>query len=364
MRDGGIVFVVPITVLITLLVLGFTPTYAAGVSILAVVGASWLTPRPMGPGAILDALALGSRNMITTGLLLVAVGLIVNVIAMTGVGNTLSLMIQSWAGGSLLLALLLVAIASLVLGMGLPVTAAYIVLATLSAPALYNLMAHAQVVELIAAGNALPETTRAMLMLAAPEQLRLIGQPMSIPQAEGLLDALRALDPSLVVGLYEQMLDPVLLTGLLLSAHMIIFWLSQDSNVTPPVCLTAYAAAAIAGTNQMRTGLTAWKLAKGLYIVPLLFAFTPLLHGDWSAALTIFAFALLALYAFAAAFQGWLAAPLNWLERLLLAAAALLLLWPGALWLQIAGTALFLALYVLGRSQRNRRGHANDCIPR
>ena len=47
-------------------------------------------PRKMGPRDILDALALGSRNMVTTGLLLVAVGLVVNVIAMTGVGNTLS----------------------------------------------------------------------------------------------------------------------------------------------------------------------------------------------------------------------------------------------------------------------------------
>ena len=54
---------------------------AAGVAILAVVAASWLTPRKMGPRAVLDALALGSRNMITTGLLLVVVGLIVNVIA-------------------------------------------------------------------------------------------------------------------------------------------------------------------------------------------------------------------------------------------------------------------------------------------
>ncbi|MGB5834406.1 MAG: TRAP transporter fused permease subunit [Thiohalocapsa sp.] len=349
MRDGGVVFVVPITVLITLLVVGFTPTYAAGVAILSVVGASWLTPRRMGPRAILDALALGSRNMISTGLLLVAVGLIVNVIAMTGVGNTLSLMIQSWAGGSLLLALLLVAIASLVLGMGLPVTAAYIVLATLSAPALYNLMAHAQVVELIAAGTALPETTRVMLLLAAPEQLALIGQPVSTPQAEALLDALRALDPSLVVGLYDQMLDPVLLTGLLLSAHMIIFWLSQDSNVTPPVCLTAYAAAAIAGTDQMRTGLTAWKLAKGIYIVPVLFAYTPILHGDWPAALTIFAFALVALYAFAAAFQGWLVVPLGWVVRFLLCAAATLMLWPGPFWLHAAGVLLFLLLYAWSR---------------
>lgn len=356
MRNGGIVFIVPIAVLIALLVLGFTPTYAAGVAILAVIAASWLTPlaqqRRMRPRAILDALALGSRNMIATGLLLVAVGLIVNVIAMTGIGNTLSLMIQSWAGGSLLLALVLVAIASLILGMGLPVTAAYIVLATLSAPALYNLMAHAQLVELLAAGSPLPQAANAMLMLAAPDRLASLGQPMSVAEAEGLLNALRTLDPALVVGLYDQMLDPALLTGLLLSAHMIIFWLSQDSNVTPPVCLTAYAAAAIAGTDPMRTGFMAWKLAKGLYIVPVLFAFTPLLYGDWSTGLSIFAFALLALYAFAAAFQGWLGTQLGPVERLLLAAAGLLLLWPGSFWLHVVGSMLLVLVALWGHRSR------------
>ncbi|MGB5668940.1 MAG: TRAP transporter fused permease subunit, partial [Sedimenticolaceae bacterium] len=85
MKEGGIVFVLPITVLIAMLVYGFTPTYAAGVSIVAVIISSWLTPRKMGIKEVVDALALGSRNMITTGLLLVAVGLVVNVIAMTGV---------------------------------------------------------------------------------------------------------------------------------------------------------------------------------------------------------------------------------------------------------------------------------------
>jgi TRAP-type uncharacterized transport system fused permease subunit len=62
----------------------------------------------------------------------------------------------------------------------------------------------------------------------------------------------------------------------LLSAHLIIFWLSQDSNLTPPVCLAAFAAAAIAKTPPMETGLVSWKIGKGLYIIPLLFAFTPL----------------------------------------------------------------------------------------
>jgi TRAP-type uncharacterized transport system fused permease subunit len=340
--------------LILLLIAGFTPTYAAGVAILAVIAASWLTPQKMGLRAILDALALGSRNMITTGLLLVVVGLIVNVIAMTGVGNTLSLMIQSWAGGSLILALLLIAVASLVLGMGLPVTAAYIVLATLSAPALYQLLAHAEVVEMIASGTPLPESGRAMVLLAAPDQAPQLGQPMTSAAAAALLDGLRALDPSLVSGLYAEMLDPALITGLLLSAHMIIFWLSQDSNVTPPVCLTAYAAAAIAGTDQMRTGFTAWKLAKGLYIVPLLFAYTPLLHGDWIAALTIAAFAALALFALAAAFQGWLSRPLQAIERVALALAAAMMLWPGSLWVQATGVVLLAGLLLLG-PKRTRR---------
>jgi len=357
MKQGGVVFLVPIAVLIALLVSGFTPTYAAGVAILTVIGISWLTPRKMGPRAILDALAQGSRNMITTGLLLVAVGLVVNVIAMTGVGNTLSLMIQQWAGGSLLLAVILVALASLVLGMGLPVTAAYIVLATLSAPALNNLMAEAKVVELIASGVQLPEAVNAVMMLAAPDQLGLLGQPMSTEQAGAVIGALRAVDPSLVTSLYDQMLSPTLLVGLLLSAHMIIFWLSQDSNVTPPVCLTAFAAAAIAGTSQIRTGFTAWKLAKGLYIMPLLFAYTPFLYGDSLLVAQIFVFTLIGLYAFAAAFQGHLETDHGWPLRLLLGSVAIALLWPGAEYLHWGGCIAFALLFLWDR-RRSRKSVA------
>jgi TRAP transporter 4TM/12TM fusion protein len=346
MKQGGVVFILPISVLITLLVIGFTPTYAAGIAILSVVGASWLTPRKMGPRAILDALALGSRNMITTGLLLVAVGLIVNVIAMTGIGNTLSLMIQQWAGGNLLLALLLVTLASLVLGMGLPVTAAYIVLATLSAPALYNLMADIKVIELIASGSPLPEAMQAMVMLAAPDQAARLGQVMSTQEARTVLESLRAVDPSLLISLYEQMLDPLLITSILLSAHMIIFWLSQDSNVTPPVCLTAFAAAAIAGTPQLRTGFTAWKLAKGLYIMPLLFAYTPFLYGDWFVATEIFFFSMIGLYVFAAAFQGHLETDHPLPLRLLLGAIAIMLLWPNATLLHWLGLIAFAIIFI------------------
>lgn len=65
-----------------------------------------------------------------------------------------------------------------------------------------------------------------------------------------------------------------------LGAHMIIFWLSQDANITPPVCLAAYAAAGIAGASPMKTGLSALKYAKIIYLVPLLIIYTPLIDGS------------------------------------------------------------------------------------
>ena len=61
----------------------------------------------------------------------------------------------------------------------------------------------------------------------------------------------------------------------LIAAHMIVYWFSQDSNITPPVCVAAYAGAAIAGADPWKTGWTSFKFAKLLYVVPLLFAFTP-----------------------------------------------------------------------------------------
>jgi TRAP transporter 4TM/12TM fusion protein len=61
----------------------------------------------------------------------------------------------------------------------------------------------------------------------------------------------------------------------IIAAHMIVYWFSQDSNITPPVCVAAYAGAAIAGSDPWKTGWTSFKFAKLLYVMPLLFAFTP-----------------------------------------------------------------------------------------
>jgi TRAP-type uncharacterized transport system fused permease subunit len=86
---------------------------------------------------------------------------------------------------------------------------------------------------------------------------------------------------------------------------MLIFWYSQDANVTPPVCLAAYTAAGIAGSRPLETGLESWKLAKGLYLIPLLFIYTPILfEGPAWQVIETAAIGLLGLYCFATACFG------------------------------------------------------------
>ncbi|MEN3793764.1 TRAP transporter fused permease subunit [Fulvimarina sp. MAC3] len=339
-KEGGASFIIPIVVLIGLLASGFTPTYAAVIGIVAVIASSWLTTRPMGPRQIWEALEFGTRNMITSAVLLCAVGLVVNVIATAGVGNTFSLMITNWSGGVLLIAIILIALASLVLGMGLPVTAAYIVLATLSAPALAGMIQDLWMVDMIAAGN-FPDSAVPIVMLGAPEAASQLGSAMSYGAAQDLVASL----PLAVSEQLRNMLVPATVaTTALLSAHMIVFWLSQDSNVTPPVCLAAFTAAAIAKSPPMATGVASWKLAKGLYIVPVLFAYTPLLSGDWGQALTIFAFAVFGIYALAAALQGCMESRLNIGLRLLAGAAGIACLWPFSVIVNIIGVIATVAI--------------------
>jgi TRAP transporter 4TM/12TM fusion protein len=358
-RNAGASFVIPIILLIVLLVMGYSPTYAAVFGIGAVVVSSWLTRHPMGPRAVLEALAMGSRNMVLTAILLCSVGLVVNVVVTAGVGNTFSLMIAEWSGGNILIAIILIALASLVVGMGLPVTAAYIVLATLSAPALASMISDANVAALLAE-TGIPAAVAPILMLAAPDLANLVGQPLPLGEATRLV---AELPPELRFALRDQLLSPEIVMTALLSAHMIIFWLSQDSNVTPPVCLAAFTAAAIAKSPPMYTGLMSWKIAKGLYIVPVLFAYTPILSGDWLAALHVFAFATIGIYGIAAALQGCMEAPLNPLLRALAFLAGVASVWPGSWTVDVAGAVGVLLLLAWSVRVDRRRMLASAAEP-
>ncbi|MFC3853555.1 TRAP transporter permease [Salinispirillum marinum] len=140
----------------------------------------------------------------------------------------------------------------------------------------------------------------------------------------------------------------------IIAAHMIVYWLSQDSNITPPVCVAAYAGAAIAGADPWKTGWTSFRFAKMLYVMPILFAYVPaiLLDGTAWEIIQAFVSATLGTIAFGAFAMGYLRYKTNVLTWLLLGAATVLLYWPTMVtdafglaliaiiwWLQRNGTA-------------------------
>ena len=138
----------------------------------------------------------------------------------------------------------------------------------------------------------------------------------------------------------------------LVAAHMVIFWLSQTSNVTPPIALAAFAGAGIAGARPMGAAFEAVKLAKGLFIVPLMMVYSPLLltgENGWGSALQGAAWCALLVVALAIAVEGYGYKRLRTWQRWLAVLAAALLIYPG-LATRLAGTAL-----VLGVLLHNRR---------
>jgi len=79
----------------------------------------------------------------------------------------------------------------------------------------------------------------------------------------------------------------------LIAAHMIVYWLSQDSNITPPVCIAAFAGATIAKANMWKTAFSAFKFAKFLYLGPFLFGYVPAFSLDGSTMDIVKAFILI-----------------------------------------------------------------------
>ena len=129
-------------------------------------------------------------------------------------------------------------------------------------------------------------------------------------------------------------------------AHMIVFWYSQDANVTPPVSLASFAGAGVAGANPMKTAFTSWKLAKGLYIIPIIMAYRPLLGMGknyelmhWEVGLAIL-ITTLGLIAFASGLERYFLRKATWLETILFWLAAAGLFWP-EYWADVAGFIAF-----------------------
>jgi len=134
----------------------------------------------------------------------------------------------------------------------------------------------------------------------------------------------------------------------LIIAHLVVFWYSQDSNVTPPIALAGFAGAAIAGSKPMETSVQAWKFAKGLYLIPVFMVYNPeiILGGPVMAVLWAGVIATLALAAFAAAIEGWLFAPMDAVSRLLVVPAMIAVFHPDYA-VEAVGAAVLLAVLVM-----------------
>ena len=274
--------VTPLALIVVLMLVGKSAGFSAVMAIASCVLVSWFTPEnKMGWREIRNAMIEGARNTLIIGATVGVIGIIVGTISLSGIGLKFSDIIISLSGGYLPVAILLIGIASLVLGMGVPVTAAYLITAVLTVGSVSNMIAMQQ-----------------------------FGMPLS--------------DMEITKGMVENV------AWVMIASHMIVYWFSQDSNITPPVCVAAYAGAAIAGADPWKTGWTSFKFAKFLYIGPFLFAYSKgfLLSGTPLEIIITFVTITMATVAFGSLTMGYLSCGMNPAEWVILAVATVILFFP------------------------------------
>jgi TRAP transporter 4TM/12TM fusion protein len=270
----------PLVIIVYMMLRGFSPGFAAVLATLSCVVVSWFSPENrMGWSKIYEAMVEGARNTLIIGATVGVIGVIVGSIELTNIGLRFTEIIFQLSNGILPLAILFIGLASLVLGMGVPVTAAYLITAVLTVPAMSEMLA-----------------------------------THSFGMSVGNLEA---------ANLHAY-------TWTLLASHMVVYWFSQDSNITPPVCVAAYAGAAIAGSDPWKTGWTSFKFAKMIYLGPFLFAYSPafLLNGTPLEIFLTFLTTALGTVTFSALTMGYLYCPTNAIEWIVAAVGTVLLLFP------------------------------------
>ncbi|MEM9781633.1 MAG: TRAP transporter fused permease subunit [Pseudomonadota bacterium] len=131
-----------------------------------------------------------------------------------------------------------------------------------------------------------------------------------------------------------------------LVAHFFVFYYAVVSAITPPVALAAYAGAAIAGAEPMRTSIASFRVGLAAFVVPFMFFYSPglLFEAPWYEILRNACTALVGVYLLAAAVQGWFAGPAGPVVRLILLLAALLMI-AGDWRTDIAGLLLIATLF-------------------
>lgn len=277
--------VIPLVILVATIMQGYTPYLAAFNGIIACVLVGLLNPlQRMTLRDLWEALETGAKYALAVGVAAAAVGIVVGVITLTGAAFRLSFMVtqaaQNLAGSVLpLLSWLPFELASL-RGLALFFTLVFVALTC------------------IAMGAGVPTTALYIVLaaIAAPAVTQL-GVPA-------------------------------------IAAHLFIFYYGLLADLTPPVCVAAYAAAGIAGANPFRTGLTAFRLGSAKALVPFVFAYSPAMlivapGFAWGDFLLVTISCAVGVCALGAALTGYAFAPLGWLARAPLLAASVLMIAPG-----------------------------------
>ena len=136
----------------------------------------------------------------------------------------------------------------------------------------------------------------------------------------------------------------------MIAAHFFVFYFGIVADLTPPVALAAYAGAAIAQANPMKTAVTATKLAIGAFIVPYVFALNPAMMfinttGVFEVVLIVIS-SLVGIFAVSAALEGYIMAHMKWYERIISACGGLLLIYPGLV-TDLVGLSLVAVVIIL-----------------
>jgi TRAP transporter 4TM/12TM fusion protein len=280
---------IPVIGLVYFLVDGWSVMFAGVVGIALSFLVSFLRAETrITPRRLVEILEWSALTALPVVAACAVVGIIIGVIAQTGLGVKITSLILSFAAGNLFLTLAMAMAASLVLGLGLPTTPTYIITAALTAPALIQ-----------------------------------FGVP------------------------------PI-------AAHLFVFYFGILADITPPTAIAPFAVASIANADPNRTCFAACMLALSGFIVPFVFAFEPAMLDPllskpdttlW-AFLTVSASAFVGIAMLSAALIGWLRTSATVVERLMLFAGAMLLIFPGAI-TDLTGLALgALVFAVQGRRLR------------
>ena len=143
----------------------------------------------------------------------------------------------------------------------------------------------------------------------------------------------------------------------MVAAHFFVFYFGIVADLTPPVALAAYAGAAIAQANPMKTALQATKLAIGAFIVPYAFALSPsmlLIDTTVLDVVLIVITSLIGIASVSAAMEGYLVGNLNWFRRLLALVGGLMMIYPGTRTdiIGLALSGLVIALCLLDKKKK------------